>query len=215
MAAQEVSRLVPGAWVVTLMTESVRQAAVEPGTFIVGTRALLGSPWPGSVRVVAVLSVDADLCLPDFRARERTFQVLSAFSRRAAEHGATLVLQTRRPEDIAVQCASTGDVARFLDQELELREELGFPPYRRLALVELGARSGAVATQRGEWLCHKLGKVQGVEALGPVPVRAKKNTVQVMVKVARDVRLDRFVTLKQLEADGVKAKVDIDPLETV
>jgi len=164
MAAQEVSRLVPGARVVTLLTESARQAAVEPGTFIVGTRALLGFPWPESVRVIAALSVDADLCLPDFRARERTFQVLAAFSRRAAEHGAAFVLQTRRPEDAAVQCAATGDVVRFLDQELKLREELGFPPYRRLALVELSARSGAVATQGGEWLCHKLGKVQGHSA---------------------------------------------------
>jgi len=215
MAAQEVARLLPDARVVTVATESVHCPSPEPGTVIVGTRALLGASWPERVRVIAALSVDADLCLPDFRARERTFQVLSAFSRRAAARKATLVLQTRRPEDMAVQCASTGEVARFLDQELKLREELGFPPYRRLALVELKAQSGAVASQRGEWLCRKLGRVQGLEALGPVPVRGKTNTVQVMVKVARNVRLDRFVTLKQLEAEGVRAKVDVDPLETV
>jgi len=48
-----------------------------------------------------------------------------------------------------------------------------------------------------------------------VPVHGKKNAVQVMVKVARNVRLDRFVTLRQLESEGVRAKVDVDPLETV
>ncbi len=215
MAAQEVARLLPDARVVTVMTESVEQAAVEPGSFVIGTRALLGFRWPERVRVVAALSVDADLCLPDFRARERTFQVLSALSRRAAEHGATLVLQTRRPDDVAVQCAATGEVARFLDQELKQREELGFPPYRRLALVELSARSEAGAERRGEWLRRRLGQVRGVEALGPIPARGRANVVQVLVKLDRNVRLDRLVTLTQLEADGVRAKVDIDPLDTL
>ena len=215
MAAQDVARLLPDAKVVTIVTESVQKTEVEPGTFIVGTRALLGARWPERVKVVAALSVDADLCLPDFRARERTFQVLSALSRRAAEHGATLVLQTRRPEDVAVQCASTGEVARFLDQELKLREELGFPPYRRLALVELSAGSQSKAEKRGEWLSQRLGRARGVEALGPVPARGRANVSQVLVKLDRNVRLDRLVTLAQLEADGVKAKVDIDPLDTV
>jgi len=166
------------------VTETVQHAVPESGTVIVGTRALLGVPWPERVGLVAALSVDDDLCLPDFRARERTFQVLSVLSRRAAQHRATLVLQTRRPEDAAVQCTATGDVARFLDQELKLREELEFPPYRRLALVELTARSGAAAVQRGEWLCRKLGRVQGVEALGPVPARGRANVAQVLIKVA-------------------------------
>jgi len=222
MAAQEVLRLLPDATVVTITTESVHRPSStahrsfsDPATVVIGTRALLGIRWPERVRVVAVLSVDADLCLPDFRARERTFQVLSAFSRRSAEHGATLVLQTRRPDDVAVQCASTGEVARFLDQELKLREELGFPPYRRLALVELSARSESKSEKRGEWLRRRLGQVRGVEALGPVPARGRANVAQVLIKLDRNVRLDRLVTLTQLEADGVKAKVDIDPLDTL
>jgi primosomal protein N' (replication factor Y) len=214
MAAREVSRVLPDAKVVTVLTESGRQAATEPDSVIVGTRALFGVPWPERVRVVAAVSVDDDLCLPDFRARERTFQVLSGLSRRAAAQAATLVLQTRRPDDPAVQCAATGDVARFLDQELKLREELEFPPYRRLVLIELSAGSGSRAAKHGELLCRKLGRVQGVEAMGPVPVRGRANTVQVLVKVARNLRLDRLVTLKQLESDGVRAKVDVDPLET-
>jgi primosomal protein N' (replication factor Y) len=215
MAAQDVARLLPDAKVVTIVTESVQGTKVEPGTLVVGTRALLGARWPERVKVVAALSVDADLCLPDFRARERTFQVLSALSRRAAEHRATLILQTRRPEDVAVQCASTAEVARFLDHELKLREELGFPPYRRLALVELSAGSQSKAEKRGEWLSRRLGQARGVEALGPVPARGRANVSQVLVKLDRNVRLDRLVTLTQLESDGVKAKVDIDPLDTV
>ena len=215
MAAREVVRLLPDVSVTTVLTESGRQSPTEPGSVIIGTRALLGVPWPPRTRVVAALAVDADLCLPDFRARERTFQVLSALSRRAAGQEATLVLQTRRPEDPAVQNAAAGDTIRFLDQELRQREELEFPPYCRLALVELGARSSAGAMQRGEWLCRRLARVEGVEALGPVPARGRANTVQVMVKVPRHVRFDRFVALSQLEADGVKAKVDVDPLETV
>jgi len=215
MAAREVAQLLPDAKVAAVMTESERQPSTEPGSVIVGTRALLGIRWPARVGVVAALAVDSDLCVPDFRARERTFQVLSVLSRRAAEHGATLVLQTSRPDDPAVRSAVAGDAAGFLDQELKQREELGFPPYRRLVLVELMVQSGTGASQRGEWLCRRLGGVQGVEALGPVPVRGKTNTVQVMVKVTRNIRLDRLVSLRQIEADGVRAKVDVDPLETV
>ncbi len=222
MAAREVTRLLPDAKVVTVLNESVPRSSffvprssAEPGTVIVGTRALFGVPWPERVRVVAALSVDDDLCLPDFRARERTFQVLSELSRRAAAQGATLVLQTRRPDDPAVQYAAAGDVARFLDQELKLREELEFPPYRRLVLIELSARRGPGVAKHGEMLCRRLGRVQGVEAMGPVPVRGRADTVQVLVKVARNLRLDRIVTLRQLESDGVRARVDVDPLETV
>ena len=214
MAAREVIRLLPGTTILTVLTESVHHSAPEPGSVVVGTRALFGVPWPERVRVVAALSVDDDLCLPDFRARERTFQVLSELSRRAAAHGATLVLQTRRPDDPAVQAATSGDAVRFLDQELKLREELEFPPYRRLVLIELSAGSESRAVRHGELLCRRLGRVQGVEAMGPVQVRGRTNTVQVLIKVARNLRLDRLVTLKQLESDGVRARVDVDPLET-
>jgi primosomal protein N' (replication factor Y) len=215
MAVQEVARLLPDAEVVTVVAESIPRTEFEPGTFVVGTRALLGNRWPEHVKVIAALSVDADLCMPDFRARERTFQVLSVLSRRAVEHGATFILQTRRPEDAAIQCALAGDVARFLEGELKLREELGFPPSRRLALVELSAGSRHRADRRGEWLSQRLGRARGVEALGPVPARGRANVSQVLVKLDRNVRLDRLVTLAQLEADGVKAKVDIDPLDAV
>jgi len=217
LAEREVRRLEPEAKVVTV--EANRQSPIDeplaPGSVIVGTRSLFGLAWPERVKVVAALSVDADLCLPDFRARERTFQVLCELSRRAGRCGATLVLQTRRPDDTALQCAITGDVVRFFELELKLREECGFPPYRRLALVELNAPSAARAVQRGEWLCRRLNAARGIEALGPVAVRGKANTVQVMVKVARDRRLDRLVTLTELEAGGVRAKVDVDPLETL
>jgi len=77
----------------------------------------------------------------------------------------------------------------------------------------LSAPSSAKAIQRGEWLGRRLGRAQGVEALGPVPVRGKANTVQVMVKVARDRRLDRLVKLAELETGGVRVRVDVDPLD--
>jgi len=215
LAAQEVSRLVPGVRVAAITNGPGHPETPGTGTFVVGTRALLSLSWPERVRVVAALAVDADLCLPDFRARERTFQVLSAFARRSGERRAMLVLQTRRPDDPAVQCVVTGDVAGLLDGELKSREELGFPPYRRLALVELSARDRADAERRAEWLCRKLARAPGVEALGPVPVRGRADRVQVMVKMARNLRLDRLLTLTELEANGVKVRVDVDPLETL
>lgn len=215
LAAREVARLLPEAGVATVLSESARESPPESGSVVVGTRALFGTAWPKRVKLVAALSADADLCLPDFRAGERTFQALFRLSRIAASLGARLVVQTRRPNDPAVECAVAGDPARFLDQELKQREELGFPPYRRLALIQLKAANPAGAIQHAEQLCRTLSRARGVEALGPLLTPPRPVTAQVLVKLPRDLRLDRVLSPRQLDAPGVKSRVDIDPLEFV
>jgi primosomal protein N' (replication factor Y) len=212
MAAREVGRVLPDAQVRIVRSESGGQAGPEPASVLVGTRALLGIVWPEPVALVAALFIDDDLCLPDFRSSERVFHTLAALRYRALSAGARFLVQTRRPDEPAVRAAVEGDVQGFLDEELRLRRELEFPPFRRLALITLEGRLDAVQ-RHAAGLCRRLGRTPGVEALGPIPVTGNRRAWQLLVKLPRTTRLDRLVGQEQLETRGVKARVDVDPLE--
>jgi primosomal protein N' (replication factor Y) (superfamily II helicase) len=106
-----------------------RQADVLIGTQMIAKG--LDLPW---VTLVGVVSADHGLALPDFRASERTFQLLTQVAGRAGRSlmGGHVVLQTYQPEHYAIQAAAAHDYAAFYAREIAYREEMGYPPYRRL-----------------------------------------------------------------------------------
>src|SRR5262249_34732615 len=89
------------------------------------------------VTLVGVVSADVGLNLPDFRAGERTFQLLTQVAGRAGRGllGGRVVLQTYQPDHYAVIAASKHDFASFYEQEIAFRRDLGYPPFRRLARI--------------------------------------------------------------------------------
>jgi primosomal protein N' (replication factor Y) len=214
MVLREVSRLLPSATVRSVIGDDGEPVTCADGDIIVGTRAVLGIDWPARTRLVAAVSVDADLCLPDFRAGERTFQSLYELARRGSELRALVVFQTRRPDDPAVRSAADQDPAAFLDQELAVRKEAGFPPFRRLALIDLDARKPADAERAAERLAARLNSARGVEVLGPLPIPGRARAQRLLVKLDRNLRLDRLVSRKMIEQGGVDARVDVDPIDT-
>jgi primosomal protein N' (replication factor Y) len=90
------------------------------------------------VTLVGVVSADTALNLPDFRAAERTFQLLTQVAGRAGRGllGGQVVVQTYNPGHYAIVAASRHDFGAFSAQELRFRREQGYPPYRRLARLE-------------------------------------------------------------------------------
>jgi len=183
-------------------------------TVLVGTKALLHWEWPATVGLVAAVSADADLARSDFRSRERTFQVLYELWRRGRELGARVIVQTRRPDDVAIRCAVAGDVGRFLNGELKARRELTFPPYCRLVALEFrGGTKGVVrhAQAVAELLCQD----SKVEVLGPVAhlQLGRESVMRMLVKLPRNLTLDRLIARERLEGPGVAVRVDVDPLE--
>jgi primosomal protein N' (replication factor Y) len=211
MAEREVRRLQPDARVAVVQAEAAGSGSGS--AILIGTAALLGRAWPERVGLVAALAADCDLCRPDFRAREATFQVLAALSSRAAAAGAKFIVQTRRPDDIAVRCALEGRVGEFLDSELEARSEAGFAPARRLAALEFSGHDAGLLKRHAESVRRRLSRWRGVEVLGPVPLPGRRGGVQMLVKLARPRRLDALATLEQLERPGVRVRVDVDPLQ--
>jgi primosomal protein N' (replication factor Y) len=106
---------------------------------MLGTQMIAkGLDYPG-VTLVGVISADTALALPDFRAAERTFQLITQVAGRAGrgDSPGRVVVQTFIPEDPTIRAAISQDYARFAEIELKSRREVGLPPFARLARIIL------------------------------------------------------------------------------
>ncbi len=140
---------------------------------LLGTQMVAkGLDFPG-VALVGVLQADTGLHIPDFRASERTFQLLAQVAGRAgrADSLGEVVIQTYMPHEPSIVAAQSHDFEQFAVQELRNREELGYPPFCRLArIVVWGTHESAVR----ERAAHVAATLRGAPAgpltlLGPAP----------------------------------------------
>lgn len=133
---------------------------------LVGTQMVAKGHHFPAVTLTGVISADALLALPDFRAGERTFQLLTQVAGRAGrgERPGRVVIQTYHPENPAVRHASRHDVRAFLADELRYRQAFGYPPAVRMAVVRYESKDGAAARGAAE---------DGVSSLGPLPDNAR------------------------------------------
>lgn len=161
-------------WAHHEILERVRQGEVD---VLLGTQMIAkGLDFP-NVTLVGVVNADVGLNLPDFRASERTFQLLSQVAGRAGRGSrpGEVLVQTVRPAHFALRAAAAHDYAGFAERELADRAEPGYPPHRRLAnLVVSGddeERVAEVAEQLAEWTRALLAArgPEGLEVVGPAP----------------------------------------------
>jgi primosomal protein N' (replication factor Y) len=125
------------------------------------------------VDLVGVLAADDGLGLPDFRAAERSFQLLTQVAGRSGrEGGGRVVFQAWQPEHPVILAAAAHDYTAFLTEEMPLREALGYPPFRRLVrLGVVGKRLGVVeeaAARLADALRETLDR-PALTVLGPAP----------------------------------------------
>jgi primosomal protein N' (replication factor Y) len=104
---------------------------------LLGTQMIAKGLDVPNVRLVGVISADTSLNFPDFRASERTFQLIAQVSGRAGrgEHAGRVVLQTLQPDDPTIRDAARHDYIAFAQRELETRRQAGLPPSTRLARI--------------------------------------------------------------------------------
>jgi primosomal protein N' (replication factor Y) len=128
------------------------------------------------VTLVGVVSADTALHLPDYRAPERTFQLLTQVAGRAgrSHRGGQVIVQTYNPSHYAIQAAAHHDYAGFYRQELAYRRQLGYPPFSRLVALRLSDtdahRSRAEAERLGRWLAAEIRQLHLVaDLIGPAP----------------------------------------------
>jgi len=225
----ELNRLVPGARVLRLDSDAIddpdtyRRVLDDFGKgeakFLVGTQMVTkGFDFP-RVTLCAVVSADSALNLPDFRSAERTFQVLTQVAGRAGRGAlpGQALFQTRHPDHYALNFAAQQNYLRFYEREIKLRQSLGYPPFRRLALVRIISHDPRACEQAGEVIRRNLLAHEGVEVMGPIPAFRKKKRNQfiylLLVRAKRDVTLSRVIDRHSLDLPRVRVDLDIDPLE--
>jgi primosomal protein N' (replication factor Y) len=197
---------------------------------LVGTQMVTkGHDFPG-VTLVGVLCADMGLTLPDFRASERTFQLLAQVAGRAGrgDKPGRVMIQTYRPSAPAVVAAAAHDYARFFAAESAARAELGYPPHGRLIAVRVDGADGhevAGVAQRLARLAESAAGQPGatglVEVRGPVPApleRLRNRTRwQVWLRSA-DRHALRRVARAVLAAEltsTVRVGLDVDPISAM
>jgi len=228
---QEIALLFPAARVARMDRDTtsrkgahqklVRQMMTAEIDILVGTQMIAkGHDFPG-VSLVGVLASDAVLNLPDFRAAERAFSLLTQVAGRAGRTGGGRVLiQTYSPDHYALQCAAAQDYASFYAQEILFRQELGYPPAGHLAnLVFSGIGEGRVLKVAADFAEHLQATGSSVEILGPSPCplfRLRgKHRVQILLKAEKRQALKYLLDYADQWKipTGVQLMVDVDPLD--
>ena len=194
---------------------------------LLGTQMVAkGHDFP-KVTLVGVIDADAALSLPDFRAAERTFQLLAQVAGRAgrAARAGEVLIQTWQPGALPLQALLHRDASSFYLSELSIREQIGYPPYQRAILFRVeGPEEGAVAEQAralGDWLLQEsdrlqLGAVLRGPAVSPVAQVQGRHRWQLLFFVSRRGRLSELlINLRHHRTKLIKGTlrltVDVDP----
>jgi primosomal protein N' (replication factor Y) len=193
---------------------------------LIGTQMITkGHDFP-AITLVGVVAADASLNIPDFRAAERTFQILTQVSGRGGrgDQPGRVVIQTFTPGHYAIRHAQSHDYAGFYSDELPFRRQLAYPPFSRLiglqfsslkkeegktAVAELGVRARELAlTMTG-------GKIEVIgPAESPLARIRGRYRWQLLLK-GKESRSLHLLSQKLLEGaghDGLEIQVDVDPV---
>ena len=196
---------------------------------IVGTQMIAkGLDFP-NVSLVGVLNADVGLFLPDFRSREKVYQLLHQVSGRAGRGkiSGEVVIQTYNPEDFTVNCAIQSNIRKFINNEYSERNMMNYPPFSRLAAINFSGKDEAKVRETSQFVTgilnqHNRHKLQ---ILGPVsnPISKIKNQFRyfILIKSRKDNdpngnklrNLLKFTIMKEevTKISSVNISIDIDP----
>ncbi len=193
---------------------------------LVGTQMVTKGLDFENVSLVGVLNADQSLNFQDFRAHERSYQLMSQVAGRAGRSSkqGLVIIQTYQPEHPIIQQVVAGDYEGMYHRELIQREEFGYPPYQRLIRVILKHANKEKLTDSAQLFVDALQSSFGSRVLGPefpgVPRVRNRYINQIFVKVenaasinrVKNMLVDHMVVFKQNKVNsGVQVIIDVDP----
>ncbi|MEX2211283.1 MAG: primosomal protein N' [Gaiellaceae bacterium] len=197
--------------------EALARFAAADRAVLLGTQMVAKGHHFAGVALAAVVDADAGLGMPDFRAEERTFQLVTQLAGRSGRDAPGRVLvQTFQPDSRAIVHAARHDVEGFLADELERRRELGYPPFSHLVRVVV---SGADQEGPLRALQELKDELAEADVLGPAPLLRLRGRfrAQLVAKTdqpgriaARAGRLLGSASVAMRKA-GLSVVVDVDP----
>ena len=196
---------------------------------LVGTQMIAKGLDNPNVTLVGVISADASFNLPDFRASERGFQLLTQVAGRAGrgEFAGKVLFQTYNPDFYALESAKSQNYREFYDTEIAAREEFDYPPFSQIIRLVLSSENNFRAEKSAQEIALRLCKMiekfgisERLEVLGPTPcVIERINSqyrFQILIKNKLDEKGHKFISSflnKITLPKDIKMVVDVDPLD--
>jgi primosomal protein N' (replication factor Y) len=198
---------------------------------LMGTQMVAkGHDFP-NITLVGIICADLSLSFPDFRAGERTFQLLAQVAGRAGrgDRPGRVILQTYNPDHFSIEAARQQDFLSFYNQEIGFRKALKYPPFSRIIQLKISGKDPRETKKHASLLgdlCQSLkasenARYQGVDIMGPIEASltriARRYRWQILLKGSNTRMLHQFVN--QLMSDRptvfsrhqVLVAIDVDP----
>jgi len=235
---RELLRLMPGARIARMDRDTTRRRGSQERLIrqwqkgeidiLVGTQMITKGHDVARVTLVGVVLADLSLNLPDFRAAERTYQLLAQVAGRAGrgEEPGRVIIQTYMPDHYALRHVANHDYKGFFASEIEFRQALNYPPFSRLIHLRLDGAKPQEARAKATLLGESLRKRQReagfhkTEVLGPAPAPIEKlrgrYRWQILLKGERSPLLARLASGAQEllpRSHATRLHIDVDPYD--
>ncbi len=196
---------------------------------LVGTQMIAKGLDNPNVTLVGVISADASFNLPDFRASERGFQLLTQVAGRAGrgEFSGSVIFQTYNPDYYALASAKSQNYKEFFDTEIVAREEFDYPPFSQIIRIILSSENNFRAEKSAQeivlrlaTMIEKFGVSERLEVLGPTPCVIERINglyrFQILIKNKLGEKGHSFISSfigKITMPRDIRMAVDVDPLD--
>jgi len=204
----------------------IHSFAAQEIKILVGTQMIIKGLDFQNVHLVGVLNADHLLNFPDFRAHERTFQMLSQVAGRAGrkQMRGKVLIQTYQPHHAIIKQVINGDYEQMLEQQLKDRKKYHYPPYSRLIRIVVNHIDNDTVRKASQWIANVLIQWEYGQILGPVfPSIARirnRYRMQILVKISSDQSRDRMKQIIHKIMEGFESitqfkscrvNLDVDP----
>ena len=230
----EVNKLFPDASIIRMDVDTVTKKNSheeilnkfknENIDILIGTQMVVKGHHFPNVTLVGVIAADSSLNIDDYRANERTFQILTQVSGRAGrgEDKGSVIVQTYNPDNFSIECAKVQNYKKFYNTEIALRKQLRYPPFCDIILIGISGKNKSEVETVSKKIYNglNLGKAKTeleMNILKPVPspIDRIKNKIRWRVIVKCKLN-DKIISLlnksvKNVESDKTRIIVDINP----
>ncbi len=194
---------------------------------LVGTQMVTKGLDFDSVKTVGILNADNMLTFPDFRAYERSFQLMEQVSGRAGRKGdkGKVIIQTFQPQHQVIQNVMSHDFVRFYEEQMPVRRQFNYPPYSRLILIRMKDVDSMKLNKAAEELARAFRYAFKDNVLGPeYPIVSRVKNLyikQMIIKINKDLysnKVKDFIkdTIEKFKHNNdfksVKIQIDVDPI---